>query len=62
MIDITVDNNEIYVENKLYHSFNDKENLVIALVDLIDKVKYSGESISLWKIFKDEKFFVKDWH
>ena len=50
MIDITIDNNEVTVEGRLYHSFNDRVALGLMLTDVIDKAKYSGESITLWKV------------
>ena len=61
MIDITIDNNEVFVENKLYHSFNDRLNLSIMLTEVIDKAKYSGESIILWVAEGKTKRFIKEW-
>lgn len=61
MIYITVGNNEISVEGKLYHSFNEKDNLTEALRDIIERVKYSGETISLWKAQGDKKIFIEEW-
>lgn len=68
MIDITIDNNEVRVENKVYHSFNDRIVLEHLLMEIIEKTRYSGETISLWVIRydpeskKEMKFFVKEWH
>lgn len=68
MIDITIDNNEVRVENKVYHSFNDREALVALIADIVEKTRYSGETVSLWIIRydpeskKEMKFFVKEWH
>ena len=61
MIDITVDNNEVRVENQLYHSFNDKDALVVLIADVIDKAKYSGESITLWRVKGENKHLIKEW-
>lgn len=61
MIDITIGNNEVSVENKLYHSFNEKDNLALMIKDIIDQAKYSGESITLWIDQGDTKRLIEDW-
>jgi hypothetical protein len=62
MIDITIDNNRVFVEGKEYHSFNEREQLSQMLQDVIEKAKYSGETISLWVLLHDGKHFIKEWH
>jgi len=61
MIDITVDNNEVYVEYQVYHSFNDTTNLTNMITDIINKAKYSGESITLWKAEGKKKRLLEQW-
>lgn len=68
MIDITVrDDKVIQVEMKCYYSdysrpINNQAEMIEMLKDVIEKVKYSGETISLWKIEGSNKVFIKDWH
>jgi hypothetical protein len=47
MIDIVVRNNEVFVDGRLYHSFNERENLTLLLSKVIESCLYSGESIIL---------------
>jgi NTP pyrophosphatase (non-canonical NTP hydrolase) len=47
MVNIDVDENNVYVENQYYHSFTNNENLVLMLQAVIEKCLYSGESILL---------------
>jgi hypothetical protein len=50
MIDITVQNSRIVeIENKSYdpHMWEDLVNMIR---EIIDKSKYSGESMSLWEV------------
>ena len=67
MIDITVDNNMVTVEDKTYGNFNDRNELVGLITNIIEKAKYSGETVSLHVLrFSSEdkkimKFFVKEW-
>ena len=62
MIDITVDNNSVEVEGKIHRDFNNRDELVNLLTDVIERTKYSGETISLWRIRMGKKEFVKEWH
>lgn len=61
MIDIIVKNNEVSVENKLYHSFNEKENLTLMLTEVIEKCLYSGESIILRVEYTDYIETKQEW-
>ncbi len=62
MIDITVSNNQVEVENITYHSFNNKETLVKMIEDIINKAKYSGESMILYvEINEHTKKFINEW-
>ncbi len=67
MIEIVTSNNEVEVEGKKYHSFNDKTELTKLIVEIIDKVEYSGESIELWEEYYDTeqnvmmKKRIKEW-
>lgn len=45
MIDITVSNNQVEIDMTTYHSFNDKDTLAKMIIDIINKAKYSGESM-----------------
>ena len=60
MIDITVD-----VDRKVV-SIDMREYSIeqpIALIrEVIDAIKYSGESISLFRVEGDYKYLVKEWH
>lgn len=61
MIDILVSNNEVSIENKLFHSFNVKENLASMLEETIEKCLYSGESVILYIERGDKKELVQEW-
>lgn len=61
MVDITVYNNEVHIENRVYHSFNDKDMLADFIRDVIDKAKYSGESITLSVMRNNGKFIIGEW-
>ena len=61
MIDITVDNNEVEVEQKKYHSFNDKNELARLIEDIVNKCLYSGESITLWIAKGEIKNLSQEW-
>jgi hypothetical protein len=64
MIDITVSDDAGYVvveiEHKSYPVSNIKP-LLEMIEDLLDKIKYSGESITLWKAEGPFKNLIKDW-
>lgn len=67
MIDITIWDMTVKVEMKRHYMDYDKmesnvNGLEQALLDIIERVKYSGETISLWRIKDGEKHFVKEWH
>ena len=47
MIDIIVGNNQVTIEGKNYHSFNEIANLASMLTDIVERCLYSGESIIL---------------
>lgn len=53
MIDITVDNNEVVIEFKCYHPLTDKDELVALITELLNKAKYSGESMLLHRVEDD---------
>jgi hypothetical protein len=67
MIDITVDNNEVTIGNQKFHSFNNKEQLLKLIAEILEKAYFSGESISLHVLKyspKDKqimKFFINEW-
>lgn len=55
MINIIVDNNQLEIEGKKYHSFNVKENLLEAIDVIFKQCLYSGETICLE--YRDYKGF-----
>lgn len=61
MVDITIENNAVSVDTRRYHSFNNKDALVMLISDIIDKAKFSGESISIWIMTNRGKQFVEEW-
>lgn len=61
MIDITVDNNEVEVDMRKYHSFNDRQALAKMLDDVIRQAKYSGETITLWIAQGKKKELFREW-
>ena len=66
MIEIKVDLDIVEVEMKKYYfDFSKKESrqaeMLLLIQDLIDKAKFSGESISLWRVDDETKRIIKDW-
>lgn len=67
MIDISIgDDATVSVEmTKYYFDYSRNKNnqieLLKMIVDIIDRVKYSGETISVHKLEGDYKYFVKEW-
>ena len=62
MIDITVvpHENMVSIENNDYII---PQEIVPFIRDLLDKLKYSGERISLWRVMESDnkKHLVKEW-
>lgn len=63
MIDVTVDDKRVLVEVDMrsYH-LTDQHTIIDFLMDLIEHVKYSGETVSLYKAIGHQKVILKDWH
>jgi hypothetical protein len=66
MIEIKVDLDTVEVEMKKYYfDFHKPESrqaeMLLLLQDVIDKAKFSGESISLWRVDDETKRIIKDW-
>lgn len=66
MIDITVDLDTVEVDmKKFYFDYSNKINMqaeMLLLVEyLIDKVKYSGESITLFRADGETKRLIGEW-
>lgn len=61
MIEILVCETSIEIERVPYY-LESENQIVDALIALLDKAYYSGESLKLYKVISDEeKEFVKDW-
>ena len=64
MINIIVSNNEVKIESKVYHSFNNKETLAKMIEDVVNQSKYSKESIRLWMLREgsNSKQLFNNWY
>lgn len=65
MIDITFDCNTLEIEGKEYNHLGARDCLKEALLDLLDKACYSGETITVWEAEEFDgktKKFVKEFH
>lgn len=62
MIDITFDSNTLEIDMRQYNHLGDKKILREALLDLLDKACYSGETITLWEVNGQYKNLVKEFH
>ena len=62
MIDITVDVDDgtIGVDMKTFY-IHYPDRVVDVIKEIVDKAKYSGESITLFKQDKTGKYFVHEW-
>jgi hypothetical protein len=61
MIDITVDNNEVHIDMSIFFTYDRKDEMIKFIKELIDKAKFSGETIELFYIDGDRKIFVHQW-
>lgn len=68
MIDITVDIDKVEVDMKVFYfdysrNVNNQAEMLLLLEYIIDKVKYSGESITLCRadFEEDTKRRIKEW-
>jgi hypothetical protein len=62
MIDITFDTNTLEIEMREYNHLGDKPTLKLALLDLLNRACYSGETITLWEVKGDEKILIAEFH
>lgn len=62
MIDITFDCNTIEIEDKVFGHLGDRNILRAAILELLDKACYSGETITVWEIKGDMKYLVGEFH
>ena len=66
MIDVTFDCNTLEIEMKEYNHLGDRACLKEALIDLLEKACYSGETITLWEVHgginNQYKEFVREFH
>jgi hypothetical protein len=61
MIDITVHNDHVSVEMQNFYCYK-KEEMVLMITEVVNKAKYSGESISLFvEVGGDMKEVVQRW-
>lgn len=63
MLDVTVDDktNCVEVDGRKYYISN-QQNILDFVSHLIEQVKYSGESVVLYKAIGHQKALIKDWH
>ncbi len=63
MIDITVDDkeNKIEVDMAVYH-FRNQADMIVLLSQLIYKIKFSGETISIYRAEGDMKRLIEVYH
>lgn len=63
MIDITIHEDKVSVEHKNYYNLENPDILGDLIEEVIEKAKFSGESITLWIVNKDvlTKRLVQDW-
>ncbi len=64
MVDITIGPSDASIDMKVYYIYRSKKDLIEFIRDVIEKTKYSRETISLWEYFavSDRKEFLKEWH
>ena len=66
MIDVTVDLDVVEIDMKKYYfDYSKKESrqaeMLLFIQDIIDKAKYSGESITLCRVDDETKRTIKEW-
>ena len=64
MIDITVEDNKVSVEYAEFDTFTNGPNLADMIKAVLDKAKYSGESISLFIVSREDrtkKRLIDEW-
>ena len=67
MIEITEFEDRVEVEGKVFetddetHAVNTNDKIIDMIKEIIDKAKYSGESITLWYVDGSMKILVQEW-